>query len=31
MGSFFLHFVALPSGDFKVTREVDNEDGVCLG
>jgi hypothetical protein len=31
MGAFFVHIVALPSGEVKVTREVDSEDGVCLG
>jgi hypothetical protein len=31
MGAFFVHIVVLPSGEVKVTREVDTEDGVCLG
>jgi hypothetical protein len=31
-GAFFIHAVALPSGEVKITREVDTEeDGVCLG
>jgi hypothetical protein len=30
-GAFFIHVVVLPSGEVKVTREVDSEDGVCLG
>ena len=31
MGAFFVHVVVLPSGEVKVTREVDSEAGVCLG
>jgi hypothetical protein len=31
MGAFFIHVIVLPSGEVKVTREVDSEDGVCLG
>ncbi len=31
MGAFFVHVVVLPRGEVRVTREVDSEDGVCLG
>jgi hypothetical protein len=30
-GAFFVHLVDLPSGEEKVTREVDTEAGRCLG
>ena len=30
-GAFFVHLVDLPSGEEKITREVDSEAGECLG